>query len=217
MIKENLQRIKEQMPASVELVAVSKYRPLEDLQQAYDAGQRVFAESRPAEFEEKVKALPGDIQWHFIGHLQTNKLKMVLPYADLIHSVDSEHLLEAIERFAAAADMTVNVLIEIHVAEEESKQGFTPLEAERFFDRDLKAAYPHIKIRGLMGMASNTDNPATIDRDFSNMEALFNRIKETHPGMTEFRELSIGMSNDWKTALKHSATMVRIGSAIFAG
>lgn len=215
MITENLHRIKEQLPATTRLVAVSKYRPIEELQEAYDAGQRIFAESRPAELEVKAKALPEDIEWHFIGHLQTNKLKMVLPYARLIQSVDSGHLLQAIEKYAADRETRVDILIEVHIAQEESKQGFTVEETENLFAQDLASTYPHIRIRGLMGMASNTDDRERIDKDFSKIEELFDRIRSEHPDYSDFDQLSIGMSNDWGTALKHKATIVRIGSAIF--
>lgn len=217
MIKENLQRIKEQMPASARLVAVSKYRPLADLQQAYDAGQRVFAESRPQEFAEKVKALPEDIQWHFIGHLQTNKLKLVLPYADLIHSVDSLHLLQSIQDFCKKNSIKAKVLIEVHIGAEETKQGFTLQETEKLFSDTefLKSQYPDVSILGLMGMASHTEDAELIDDDFERIESLFLKIRDSHPEMQDFKELSIGMSDDWEIAVRHSATMIRVGSAIF--
>lgn len=205
------------MPASVKLVAVSKYRPLADLQQAYDAGQRVFAESRPQEFAEKLKALPGDIQWHFIGHLQTNKLKLVLPYTYLVHSVDSLHLLQAIQDFCKKNNIKTKVLIEVHIGAEDTKQGFTPQEAEEIFEdpQALKSMYPDVSICGLMGMASHTEDAELIDGDFARIESLFHKIRSIHPEMQDFKELSIGMSDDWKIAVRHSATMIRVGSAIF--
>lgn len=220
-IGSNLKEILAELPQQVQLVAVSKYRPLEQLQQAYDAGQRIFAENRPLELDTKAKALPKDIQWHFIGHLQTNKLRFVLPHASLIHSVDSTHLMDAIEKWASAADRNINILLEIHIGREEAKQGFTEAEALALCEavnssrQAGEAMWPHLKICGLMGMASHTDEVGMIDADFARIESLWSSIKKQCTLITEFRELSIGMSGDYPIALKHNATMVRIGSAIF--
>lgn len=215
-IKNNVTRILSTLPSNVKYVVVSKFRPLEQLQEAYGAGMRIFAESRPAELAAKAAALPSDIHWHFIGHLQTNKLKMVLPYAELIHSADSLRLLEAIERYCCAQAMNnVNVLMEIHVAAEESKQGFSPEEAISFFENSDFRNYTHISFCGLMGMATNTDDSARIEADFATMNSLFQRIKNMDNCPESFRELSIGMSDDYLLALKHGSTMVRIGSASF--
>lgn len=217
MIAERIKYFTEALPQGVKLVAVSKFRPVEELQQAYDAGQRIFAESRPLEFAAKVQALPSDIQWHFIGHLQTNKLKYVLPHAALIHSVDSMHLVEAIEKYALANNLKVNILLEVHVGQEETKDGFTPQELlvtdwSRFCDPSSP-----VHICGLMGMASHTDNRERIEKDFSLMQSLFAKFKQVYPQMSSFTELSIGMSDDWDIAVRHGATMVRIGSSIFIG
>lgn len=209
MITDNLNRIKAELPSGVELVAVSKFHPLDHLKEAYAAGQRIFAESRPQELAAKVPAMPADVQWHFIGHLQTNKLKMVLPYVSLVQSVDSIHLLEAIASWAGANNHPVDILLELHLGAEASKQGFTEKEIESILGKE---PYNNIRIRGLMGMATNTEDEEVVEKDFQRIERLFLKYKGTIPG---FDTLSIGMSGDWPIAVKHSATMVRIGTDIF--
>ena len=231
MIQEHLQSILKKLPSGVTLVAVSKFHPVSAIQEAYDAGQRVFGESRPQELSAKVPLLPKDIQWHFIGHLQTNKLKMVLPFVSLVQSVDSFHLLEAISAWAVANQRTVDVLLELHLGAEETKQGFTEEEimeivggegvySSTVASRPLPQVVEHtpsplsnIRIRGLMGMATNTDDMTVIERDFERIEALYNKVKAM--GVPDFDQLSIGMSGDWPLAVKHGATMVRIGTDIF--
>ena len=210
MIQEHLQSILKKLPSGVTLVAVSKFHPVSAIQEAYVAGQRVFAESRPQELSAKVPLLPKDIQWHFIGHLQTNKLKMVLPFVSLVQSVDSLHLLEAISAWAVANQRTVDVLLELHLGAEETKQGFIEEEILAIVSR---APLTHVRIRGLMGMATNTDDFAVIERDFERIEALYNKVRAM--GVPDFDQLSIGMSGDWPLAVRHSATMVRIGTDIF--
>ena len=247
MISENLHRILEQLPSAVKLVAVSKFHPVSSLMEAYDAGQRVFAESRPQELAAKVPQMPSDVQWHFIGHLQTNKLKLVLPYVSLVQSVDSLHLLQAISDWTVYNGRLVNVLLELHLGAEETKHGFTEEEilsvvgkedgvspencgrpwphewegpAEGGRDEDevrrfsglTPSSFPGVCIKGLMGMATNTDDEGVIERDFERIEGLFLRLKKQYPQLTE---LSIGMSGDWPLAVKHGATMVRIGTDIF--
>lgn len=214
-IRTNIERIRKTIPQGVEYVVVSKYRSIDELQQVYDAGMRIFAESRPAELNAKAGALPGDIQWHFIGHLQTNKLKLVLPHCALIHSVDSERLLRAIEDFCAARDMRVNVLMEVHIASEDSKQGFSIAEAFDFFAARRDEAFPHVAFCGLMGMATNTPDREAVALEFESLHALFARIKACRGDLAAFRELSMGMSQDYDIAIEHGATMVRIGSASF--
>ncbi|MCQ2174578.1 MAG: YggS family pyridoxal phosphate-dependent enzyme [Bacteroidales bacterium] len=217
MIEDNIRNIIGMLPPETTLVAVSKFHPVEDIREALRAGQRVFGESRPQELEAKARALaevgePAP-QWHFIGHLQTNKLKMVLPYVSMVESVDSLHLLQAIEDWGSAAGTVSDVLLEMHIAAEESKQGFAEDEIlEIMFGR---GKYPHVRICGLMGMATNTDDELTVDADFSRIEDFFLYLKDLFPEMEDFRELSIGMSGDWRTALRHGATIVRIGTAIF--
>lgn len=212
MIQENLHTICAALPEGVALVAVSKFHPASAILEAYAAGQRIFAESRPQELSAKVPQLPADIQWHFIGHLQTNKLKLVLPYVTLVQSVDSMHLLQAISNWAVANQRVIDVLLELHLGAEETKQGFSEDEILA-----IAAAVPApaagVRIRGLMGMASNTDDMEVVEGEFAKIEALFNRIRAL--GLPDFDQLSIGMSNDWPHAVKHGATMVRIGTDIF--
>ena len=217
MIKERISNLLAQIPDNVQLVAVSKFHPLEAVLEAYSAGQRIFAESRPQELLSKVNALDTnaypDLQWHFIGHLQTNKLKMVLPHVTLVQSVDSRHLLDEIQKWACAASRTVSVLLELHIGAEESKQGFHEEEiVDLLFDA---ANYSHIRFCGLMGMASHTDDEATIDADFDRIDSFMAYLVDLFPELEDFRQLSIGMSDDWQIALRHGATMVRIGTAIF--
>ena len=218
MIAENLQKIQSQLPPQVTLVAVSKFHPSEAIREAWAAGQRVFAESRPQELAAKVEALsdcPG-LEWQFIGHLQTNKLKMVLPYVSLVQSVDSQHLLDAIEKWAASESHIVSVLLEMHVALEESKQGFYE---EEILDILMRAvadgAYKHIRFCGLMGMATNTDDAEQVRADFTRVRSYMDYLLDLFPELTDFKTLSIGMSADFPIAVECGSTMVRIGSAIF--
>lgn len=204
-VAENLLAIQKEIPSSVKLVAVSKFKPAEDILEAYSVGQRRFGESRPLEFEAKAKALPADIEWHFIGHLQTNKIKNVIPYASLIESVDSLHLLEAISAAAVARGMVVDCLLEVHVAEEESKSGFTPDEAVAIAGRACD--FPGVRLRGIMAMATFTDDMDQVRREFRLAHSVLER--------TGLSELSMGMSGDWPVAIEEGATIVRIGSSIF--
>ena len=207
MIKDNLHEINSKLPSDVTLVAVSKFHPVERLMAAYNAGQRVFAESRPQELAAKVPQMPADVQWHFIGHLQTNKLKLVLPYVSLVQSVDSLHLLQAISTWAVANSRVIDVLLELHLGEEETKQGFSEDEIMAIISGDIPAPMKGVRIRGLMGMASNTEDRVQVEGEFARIEALYKRIKAS--GMEGFDTLSIGMSGDWPLAVQHGATMVR--------
>ncbi len=218
-IKENITQIIRELPSDVKLVAVSKFHPVESIMEAYGAGQRVFAESRPQELVAKVPAMESwlaangmqnDIVWHFIGHLQTNKLKMVLPYASLVQSVDSLHLLEAIEKWGRDNGKVVAVLLEYHIASEESKQGFSEEEIKGILS-DV-GRFPHIRFRGLMGMATFTEDESVIRSDFSRISLLFKEVSSSIP---DFSELSIGMSGDYRIAIEYGSTMVRIGTMIF--
>ena len=215
-----------ELSATVRLVAVSKFHPFEAIEEAYAAGQRIFAESRPQELLAKVKRLEeiraergepdymSDIEWHFIGHLQTNKLKMVLPYVSLVQSVDSARLLDAIETWAAANDKVINVLLEPHVAAEESKQGFAPSEIADVLEH--AADYPHVRFKGLMGMATFTDDESVIRADFKALRSVYDLVRRDFTSVSDdFTELSIGMSDDYETAIEYGSTMVRIGSMIF--
>ena len=212
MIKQNLENIFRKLPSGVTLVAVSKFHPVSAIQEAYQAGQRVFGENRPQELAAKVPLLPADIQWHFIGHLQTNKLKLVLPYVTLVQSVDSLHLLEAIQAWAETNHRLIDVLLELHLGAEETKHGFTEDEIIHVCHSE-RSEESNVRIRGLMGMATNTEDVRVIEKDFERIERLFHRIQAM--GLPDFDQLSIGMSGDWPLAVKHGATMVRIGTDIF--
>ena len=213
MIADNILRITRELPAGVKLLAVSKYRPLEALQQAYDAGQRLFGENRPQELAAKAPVLPPDIEWHFIGHLQTNKLKMVLPYAALVESVDSLHLLDAVNAWGKSNSRKIRVLLEMHIGAEKTKQGFHEEEILELLFR--ASSYPNVVFCGLMGMASHTDDEDLVRSDFTRISLFFDYLRDLFPEYEEFRELSIGMSGDWKIAVECGSTQVRIGSAIF--
>lgn len=220
-IARHLQAILDTLPADghVRLVAVSKFHPVEAIQDAYNAGQRRFGESRVQELALKVPALPADIEWHFIGHLQTNKIKQLLSLGRiaLIESVDTEHLLQAIDRHAEALGITARVLLQLHVAAEETKFGFSPKEVIEYMTsgawRNLKATH----ICGLMAMASNTDDTHRVATDFALADDTFNQIRN-NPSLSDLRGfdiLSMGMSGDYPLAIEHGANVVRVGSAIF--
>ena len=216
MIEENLNNIRKELPSGVKLVAVSKFHPFEDILSAYQAGQRRFGENRPQEFASKALQLPQDIEWHFIGHLQTNKLKLVLPYASLVESVDSRHLLDLIDNWAAVNSRVVNILLELHLGAEQTKGGLTEDEIESILDEySSGCSCRNVRIRGLMGMATNTDDESVVDADFARIQAFKQRLDARYPDLQDFTELSIGMSHDWPLAVRHGATIVRIGTAIF--
>ena len=215
-ISSEIERLNNELPSTVKLVAVSKFNPSEAIMEAYQAGQRIFGESRPQELLQKVQELPGDIQWHFIGHLQTNKLKMVLPYASLIHSVDSERLLMEINKYAVKNNLKVKCLLELFVAQEETKQGFSKEELMQLMEKLQQEPLEGVEICGLMGMASFVDDEQQIRGEFAALKEVFDQIREkyisTHPN---FNELSMGMSGDYKIAVETGSTMVRIGTTIF--
>lgn len=212
-IKERLDRIKATLPEGVKLVAVSKFHPAERLQEAYDAGQRIFGESRPQEMAAKAVQLPKDIVWTMIGHLQTNKVKMIAPFVSMIASVDSERLIEEIEKQAAKLDRTIDILLEVHVAQEETKSGWSEQELYDYLATDALSRMPHVRVRGVMTIASNTDNESVVRADFQRIKDIFESLK---PRFGEaFDTLSIGMSDDYPLALEYGSTMVRIGTAIF--
>lgn len=218
MIKERIQEISSKLPPEVKLVAVSKFHPLESITEAYEAGQRAFAESRPQELQKKLSALQTearmqDIEWHFIGHLQTNKLKMVLPYVSLIQSVDSLHLLQEIDEWGRKNGKILNVLLELHIGAEESKQGFVEEEVLDILFRAEK--FKNIRFCGLMGMATNSENEEDIRADFARISDYFVYLRDLFPEIESFTELSIGMSDDYHIALEYGATIVRIGTTIF--
>ena len=212
MIADNLKNIKSSLPEGVTLVAVSKFHPVEKLMEAYAAGQRDFGESRVQELLKKVVEMPDDVRWHFIGHLQTTKVRQLLPVVGLIHSVDSEKLLEVIDREAQRIGKVVDVLLEVHVAQEESKFGFVE---GSMSDLNL-AKYENVRVRGVMGMATNDDDEALIANEFDRLRKVFEELKTGEmAGVEYFNILSMGMSGDYGIAVKHGSTMVRVGTSIF--
>ena len=222
MIEERIIAIRQELPPDVKLVAVSKFHPVEAIREAYAAGQRVFGENRPQEFFRKVQEVAAwkvhevprnEVEWHFIGHLQTNKLKLVLPYAQLVQSVDSQHLLDAIQDWGKANGRVVNVLLELHIGAEQTKTGFKEEEVLDILFRADK--YKNVRFCGLMGMATHTDSEEDIRADFARIADFRAYLQDLFPELTDFRELSIGMSGDWRIALDYGATIVRIGTAIF--
>lgn len=211
-IKSNLERVRQNLPKDVVLVAVSKTKPNADLQEAYDAGQRVFGENKVQEMVGKYEALPKDIQWHLLGHLQTNKVKYIVPFVALIHSVDSLKLLTEINKEAAKKERVVHVLLEVRIAREETKFGLTFQEVESLLSSAEYRAMKSIHIDGLMGMASNTDDASIVSAEFSSLSNFYKQLKmEGHA----FQTLSMGMSGDYPLAIAAGSNMVRVGSAIF--
>ncbi len=208
-----LSLVRSTLPESVTLVAVSKTHPVEALCAAYDAGQRIFGESRPQELAEKQKALPKDIEWHMIGHLQTNKIKLIAPFVALIHSVDSAHLAEAIQREAAKCGRTIDILLEIRVAVEDTKTGWDFTELMQYVRSAPFARMNNIRVRGVMGIATNTTDARTIRHDFGELKRCFDLLQPHFGG--RFDTLSMGMSHDYGYAVECGATMVRVGSLIF--
>ena len=214
-IADNLAAVRATLPAGVELVAVSKFHPIEALAEAYAAGQRAFGESRVQELSAKVDALPADIRWHFIGHLQTNKVKQVVGRASLIESVDSERLLSLIDREAAARGVVQRVLMQVHVAAEETKFGFLPDELLAYFRARRFEQLQATHICGIMGMASNTDDEDRIRSDFQAIASLHSQILQLCPDLRGFDTISMGMSHDYPLAIAAGSNLVRIGTAIF--
>ncbi|GGW43235.1 YggS family pyridoxal phosphate-dependent enzyme [Arenibacter certesii] len=211
-IKDNLIQIKESLPQNVTLVAVSKTKPLSDIQEAYDAGQRIFGENKVQEMTDKWELLPKDIEWHMIGHLQRNKVKYMASFVSLVHGVDSLRLLKEINKRAKQNDRIIPCLLQVHIAEEESKFGFDEKELMDLISSGTLDSLENIDIQGLMGMATFTENTQQIKKEFKSLTNLFNRIKTKLPGL---KELSMGMSGDYDIAIGEGSTMVRLGSSIF--
>lgn len=216
-IAQRLSDLKSTLPAQgVTLVAVSKFHSAETILKAYEAGQRCFGESRAQELQSKVQQLPDDIEWHFIGHLQTNKVKAIVPYVSLIQSVDSPRLLDEIERQAARIDRVVDCLLEVHVAQEETKYGFSLQACEEFLSTFSTQTFSHIRLRGIMGMASNVDDDTQVEGEFEALKQLFDRLRAGVMSRYDaFDTLSMGMSQDYPLAVKQGSTMVRVGTTIF--
>ncbi len=216
MIKESLENIRATLPKSVTLVAVSKTKPISDLQEAYDAGQRIFGENHALEMRDKYEVLPKDIRWHFIGHLQTNKIKYIIPFVTLIHSIDSANLLEAVNKEAAKHNRVVDCLLQFHIAQEETKFGLDIEEAKQLLDSEAFKSMKNVCICGVMGMATFTDDKAEIRKEFKHLKAIFETLKtEYFDNQTRFNEISMGMSDDYMIAVEEGTTLVRVGSKIF--
>lgn len=216
IIKNNLEQILQSLPKACTLVAVSKTHPPELVLQAYEAGQRVFGENKAQEMVAKYEVLPKDIQWHLIGHLQSNKVKYIAPFVHLIHSVDSLKLLQEIDKQASKNKRIISCLLQVHIAQEESKFGFSPDELDVFLQSSELPLLQSIRIIGLMGMASFTDNTDQVRQEFKTLKKFFEELKQRIlPPNVSMTELSMGMSGDYTIAIEEGSTMVRIGSAIF--
>lgn len=213
-VVDQLERARNSIPADITLVAVSKTHPVTLIQEAYNVGQRVFGENRPQEMREKYELLPKDIEWHMIGHLQTNKVKYIAPFVSLIHSIDSDKLLAVIDKEAAKNERIIDVLLEIHVAIEETKSGWDADELKAYLAEGSWRAYRHVRIKGLMTIASQTDDDYLIRTEFKRVHELLAELRDRHFG-ADFDTLSMGMTNDYPIAIECGATMVRIGSMIF--
>jgi len=215
-ISDNIIEINQHIPQGVQLVAVSKTKPISDIEEAYTIGQRVFGENKVQEMEDKFRALPKDIEWHLIGHLQSNKVKYIAPFVAMIHAVDSEQLLRIIDKEGVKNNRVIDCLIQIHIAQEDSKFGFSEMEALDFFQSNNSKQYNHVCIRGLMGMATFTNDNQQIRLEFKSLKRLFDSIKTTSMSEADsFNQLSMGMSGDYQIGIEEGSTLVRVGSAIF--
>jgi len=215
-IAANIQKIREEIGPQVKLIAVSKTKPNEMIQEAYNAGQRAFGENKVQEMVAKFEQLPKDIEWHMIGHLQSNKVKYIAPFVHLIHSIDSQKLLENIQKEAVKNNKTIDVLLHIYIASEETKFGLSEEEALNLIHQYKENQYSNIRVRGLMGMASLTDDRNTLNREFSGLKAFWDSLKsEEFINNPEFDTLSMGMSGDYGLAVDCGSTMIRVGSSIF--
>jgi PLP dependent protein len=214
-IPTNLLKIKESLPTHVTLIAVTKTHPIEKLQEVYAAGHRIFGENKVQELVDKYEALPKDIEWHLIGHLQTNKVKFIAPFIALIHSVDSLKLLQEIDKQAAKNNRIINCLLQLHIAKEETKFGFDYAEVEQLFTSTTLNDLKNIKIVGLMGMASNSENKIEIATEFAELAHFYEKHKLFTKTNVAFAQLSMGMSSDYAIAIANGSTMIRVGSSIF--
>lgn len=211
-ISEQIKYYKSQLPEDVVLVAVSKTKPEEDLLEAYNAGQRVFGENKIQEMTEKWENLPKDIEWHMIGHVQSNKVKYMAEYVNLVHGIDRLKLIKELNKQAQKHDRTINCLLQIKIAEEDTKFGMDINDAEAILNKDFKKTYPNVNVVGFMGMATFTNDEEQVQREFKTLKSHFDRLSKDHNSL---KILSMGMSGDYKLAISEGSTMVRIGSAIF--
>jgi len=215
-IAQNIFKFNQVLPQGVKLVAVSKTKSNEDIMEAYKAGQRIFGENKVQELLQKWETLPKDIEWHFIGHLQSNKVKYLAPFISMIHAVDSVKLLNVIQAEGQRLDRKIPCLLQFHIAEEESKFGFVPAAFSQLISTDDVATFDHIRFSGVMGMATFTDDVQVVNREFSVLSQLYGKLKSTYFSEdANFMELSMGMSHDYQQAIQNGSTMVRIGSSIF--
>ncbi len=215
-IAQNLQRITAQLPNNVKLVAVSKFHPVEKVMEAYDAGQRIFGENRAQELAAKAPQMPSDIEWHFIGHLQKNKVRMIMPWASVIQSIDSIELLQLVNKEAARIDRHVNVLLQLHVAKEQTKSGFAIDEVLKAAEERAFENLSNVTIAGVMAMATFTEDMEQVASEFELVHNTFLTLRDKYfAGDDAFKQISMGMSNDWPIAVEHGATLVRIGTDIF--
>lgn len=210
-IKENILQFRQEIPEHVTLVAVSKTKPNADLMEAYEAGQRIFGENKIQEMTDKWEQLPKDIKWHMIGHVQTNKVKYMAPFVSLVHAVDRIKLLKEINKQAKKEDRVIDILIQVKIAREESKFGMPVEEVNALFEKNTLSAYPNVNVKGLMGMATFTDDTDQVAAEFELLEGIFLRFRES----ANLSILSTGMSGDYKIAIENGSTMIRVGSAIF--
>lgn len=215
MIKENLNVVRATLPDNVTLIAVSKTKPVEDLQEAYDAGQRIFGENKALEMRDKHQVLPDDIKWHFIGHLQTNKIKYIAPFVTLIHSIDSVSLLDAVNKEAAKNNRVIDCLLQFHIAQEDTKFGLDMEEAKNMIESENFKKLNNVRIVGVMGMATFTDDVNQVRNEFKTLKNIFDTLKDNYFKDDSFKEISMGMSDDYPIAIEEGATMVRVGSKIF--
>ena len=216
-IQSNLNTIKTSLPEHVTLVAVSKTKPVSDLMEAYEAGQRIFGENKIQEMTDKYEEMPKDIQWHMIGHVQSNKVKFMAPFVSLIHGVDSLKLLQEINKHALKNNRTIDCLLQIYIAEEESKFGLDEKELNELLSSSEFKEMKNIRILGLMGMATFTENQNQIKKEFTHLKSIFDSIKSLQSENCNLNTISMGMSGDYKLAIECGSTMVRIGSSIFGG
>ena len=216
-IAQNLLKIKSTLPSTVTLVAVSKTKPIPDLMEAYDAGQRIFGENKIQEMAEKWEAMPKDIEWHMIGHVQTNKVKFMAQFVSLIHGVDSLKLLEEINKQAKKNNRIIDCLLQIYIAEEETKFGLDEKELNEILASAAFQEMKNIRIVGLMGMATFTDNQEQIKKEFTHLKSIFDKLQHLNTENCQLNTISMGMSGDYQLAIECGSTMVRIGSSIFGG
>lgn len=215
-IKSNIKKLTESVHSEVKIVAVSKFHSTDEIMEAYEAGQRIFGESRVQELVQKNEELPKDIEWHFVGGLQRNKVKQIAPFISLIHSVDSERLMREVNKQAAANNRTISCLLQIHVAEEDTKSGFTPDECLQFLSEGVFKEYTHVKLVGMMGMATFTDDKDKVRNEFQQLKQLFDKVKSQYfANDSDFKEISMGMTGDYPTAIEEGSTMIRVGTLIF--